>query len=307
MNIFNTRALYLQACLNSKDLHAMTDDERRNLQAHLRQIYLDIEEVCQKHSLQMMVAYGTVIGALRHKGFIPWDDDIDLLMPRKDYDLLVNKYAEELPAKYKIFSPNSKNGPIYRFAKVVDTTTRFALSPSNATEKNGIFVDIFPLENAYTSKLRIRWIQLKACFLMFIATSVASWKSKSNEEKRLMTSSLAGSFVFYLRQSIGFLYSWRSPEEWYDTFDKAVTNNPDSGFFMVPSAGPNYKYFMPMDRNIFLPTRRMPFDDIEVNVPNLPEVHCEIEYGDWRRIPPENERWQHFINEIRFSLEGHIC
>ena len=116
-----------------------------------------------------------------------------------------------------------------------------------------------------------------------------------------MTMSLAGSFNFYLRQSVGILFSWRSPEKWYDTFDKAVTGNPESGFFMVPSGGPNYKYFMPMDWSIFLPTKRMPFDDIEVNVPNLPEVHCEIEYGDWHRIPPENERWQHFINEIKFS------
>ena len=299
--MFNNRAIFMQACKNSKDLHVMTDEERNKLQAHLRQIYLDIEKVCQKHNLQMMVAYGTVLGALRHKGFIPWDDDIDLMMPRKDYDLLVNKYAEELPAKYKIFSPNSKYGPIYRFAKVVDTTTRFTLSPSIATEKNGIFVDIFPLENAFTGKLRIRWIQLKACFLMYVATSVANWRSESKEEKLLMTTSIAGSFIFYLRQSIGFLFSWRSPEKWYDTFDKAVTNNPESGFFMVPSGGPNYKYFMPMDRNIFLPTKRLPFDDIEVNVPNLPEVHCEIEYGDWHRIPPENERWQHFINEIKFS------
>ena len=221
----------MQACKNSKDLHVMTDEERNKLQAHLRQIYLDIEKVCQKHNLQMMVAYGTVLGALRHKGFIPWDDDIDLMMPRKDYDLLVNKYAEELPAKYKIFSPNSKNGPIYRFAKVVDTTTRFTLTPSIATEKNGIFVDIFPLENAFTSKLRIRWTQLKACFLMYVATSVANWRSESKEEKLLMTTSIAGSFIFYLRQSIGFLFSWRSPEKWYDTFDKAVTNNPESGFF----------------------------------------------------------------------------
>lgn len=301
MNLFNTRALYWEACRNSKNLHAMTDDERRTLQAHLRHIYLDIEKVCKKHNLQMMVAYGTVLGALRHKGFIPWDDDIDLLMPRKDYDLLVNKYAEELPAKYKIFSPNSKFGPIYRFAKVVDTTTRFTLSPSNATEKNGIFIDIFPLENAYTNKLKIKWIQLKACFLMFVATSVASWKSKSNEEKQLMTSSIAGSFLFYLRQTIGFLFSWRSTEKWYDTFDKAVTDNPESGFYMIPSEGPKSSNFIPMPKDLFLPVKRMPFDDIEVSVPNQPETYCEIEYGDWRRIPPENERWQHFINEIKFS------
>ena len=69
MKIFNTRALLMQAYQNSKYLHVMTDEERYKLQTHLRQIYLDIERVCQKHGLQMMVAYGTVLGALRHKGY----------------------------------------------------------------------------------------------------------------------------------------------------------------------------------------------------------------------------------------------
>lgn len=302
MNIFNTRDLYMQACMKSKHLHAMTDEERMKLQAHLRQMYLDIEKVCHKHNLQMMVAYGTVIGALRHKGFIPWDDDIDLMMPRKDYDLLVNEYADELPAKYKIYSPNSKYGPIYRFAKVVDTTTKFTLSPGNATEKNGIFIDIFPLENAYISKWHIKWVQLKGCFLMYVATSVADWKSKSKEDKALMTSTIAGSLNYYFRQTIGFLFSWMSPEGWYNAFDNAMTSNPETGYYMIPSGGAMYRYFMPMEKNIFFPIKRMPFDDIVVNVPNQPDKHCEIEYGDWQRIPPENERWQHFINEIKFSI-----
>lgn len=302
MNIFNTKELYLKACKKNCDLHTMTAEERTMLQAHLRGMYLDIEAVCRRHDLQMMVAYGTVIGALRHKGFIPWDDDIDLMMPRKDYDLLINQYADELPEKYKIFSPNSKFGPIYRFAKVVDTTTRFTLSPKNATEKNGIFVDIFPLENACISKWKTRWIQIKACFLMYVATSVDKWKSKSDATRKIMKSSLMGSFNYYFRQTLGFMFSWLSPEEWYNIFDKAVTGNPESGFYMVPSGGFKYRYFMPMDKNIFLPVKRMPFDDIEVNVPNMPEEHCKIEYGNWQRIPLENERWQHFINEIKFSL-----
>ena len=292
----------MQVCRKSNDLHVMTDEERSGLQAHLRKMYLDIEEVCKRHNLQMMVAYGSVLGALRHKGFIPWDDDIDLLMPRKDYDLLVNEYADELPTKYKIYSPNSKNGPIYRFAKVVDTTTRFTSTPEKATERNGIFVDIFPLENAVTDKLHIRWIQIKACFLMYVATSVVGWRSKSKASRRLMTSSFAGAINYFLRQAIGFFFNWRNPNKWYDVFDKAVTGLPESGYYMVPSGGADIKYFTPMPKDMFLPTKRMPFDDIIVNVPNQPERHCEMEYGDWKRIPPENERWQHFIREIRFSV-----
>ncbi len=302
MKLFNTKNIFMKACYKSNDLHAITAEERTKLQAHLRKMYLDIEEVCKSHNLQMMVAYGSVIGALRHKGFIPWDDDIDLLMPRNDYNLLVNEYADELPAKYTIYSPNSIHGPIYRFAKVVDTTTRFTLSPEKATEKSGIFIDIFPLENAATGKLHIRWIQIKACFLMYVATSVAGWRSKSKANKKMMTSSFAGAINYYLRQTIGFFFNWRSPEKWYNIFDKSVTGLPESGFFMVPSGGANIRYFTPIDKRFFLPTRRMPFDDITVNVPNQPEAHCEMEYGDWKRIPPENERWQHFIREIKFSV-----
>lgn len=281
----------------------MTNDELIRLQNHLKNMYLDIEKVCQNHNLQVMVAFGSIIGVLRHRGFIPWDDDIDLYMPRKDYDLLINEYANELPKKYKIFSPNSKHGPLSRFAKVVDTTTRFTLTPENANEKDGIFIDIFPLENACVNKFCIRWCQIKACFLMYVATSVANWKSKSKIEKKIMTSSLTISINYYIRQFIGFLFSWRSPAEWHNKFDKAMTGKPESGFFMSPSGGPQYKYFVPMEKDLYIPTKRMVFDDIEVNVPNQPEKLCEIEYGDWKRIPPECERWKHYINEIKFDLD----
>lgn len=133
--MLSTRNLYMQACYKSKDLYQMTDEERLKLQAHLRQMYLEIEKVCDRHGLRMMVAYGSALGALRHQGFIPWDDDLDLLMPREDYDRLINNYADELPQQYKVFAPNSKNGPICRFTKVVDTTTRFLGPGAKDSEK----------------------------------------------------------------------------------------------------------------------------------------------------------------------------
>ena len=127
--MLSTKDLYMKACMQSEELHAMTDEERSRLQEHLRKMYLEIEKVCDRHNLCMCTGYGTVLGAIRHKGFIPWDDDMDLLMPREDYDKLINLYADELPENLKIYAPNSKQKAIYRFAKVVDTNTRFYCCP----------------------------------------------------------------------------------------------------------------------------------------------------------------------------------
>ena len=69
--MLSTKDLYMKACMQSKELHAMTDKERSHLQEHLRNMYLEIEKVCDRHNLRMCTGYGTVLGAIRHKAFIP--------------------------------------------------------------------------------------------------------------------------------------------------------------------------------------------------------------------------------------------
>lgn len=300
MNIFGTRELYMQACHRAKDLHAMTAEERERLQAHLRKMYKEIETVCDRHGLIVMLAYGSVIGALRHKGFIPWDDDIDLFMPREDYDKLINVFAHELPPNYKIFAPNSKNGPIYRFAKVIDTSTRFITPGADRSlETKGVFVDIFPLENAPINRRDIRWQQFKSSTIMYIATSVVSYKCNNKKYKKIMCSTIPGAFNFCFRWIIGFLFSWATPEQWFNIFDCSVRHNTKTGYYNIPSAGPKQKYFLPMKKSLFEPVRKVPFDDIEAYIPHEAETLLELEYGDWHKIPSEQERWVHFIEEIK--------
>ena len=119
----------------------MTDEERTRLQQHLLEMYKEIEAVCVKHDLTVMLAYGSVLGAIRHGGFIPWDDDMDLFMPRRDYELLINDYADDLPEHLKVYAPNCKNGTYGRFAKVIDTKTKFipAGVEDTGSPKQGIF------------------------------------------------------------------------------------------------------------------------------------------------------------------------
>ena len=74
----------------------------------LLEMYSDILRVCEKYNIRVMLGGGSALGAVRHGGFIPWDDDLDLIMPREDYNKFISVFDKELSDLYEITSPNSK-------------------------------------------------------------------------------------------------------------------------------------------------------------------------------------------------------
>lgn len=99
-------------------LRELTDKERERLRKCLFSIYKDIALVCSKYGLCFMLGGGSVLGAVRHKGFIPWDDDIDLMMPREDYMKFISVFNKELGNKYDLFYPFSNEGKFQYFVQV---------------------------------------------------------------------------------------------------------------------------------------------------------------------------------------------
>ena len=102
-------------------------------------------EYCDRHALTYYAAYGTLLGAVRHGGPIPWDDDIDVIMPRPDYDLLVECFNNEHPDDTKLLAPGDEDYPI-QFAKVVSLRTAMAERNALFPPDYGVFVDVFPLD-----------------------------------------------------------------------------------------------------------------------------------------------------------------
>lgn len=122
---------------------------KRILDDELKAIELDIlvsfDSICKKYNLTYYLAYGTLLGAVRHKGFIPWDDDIDVFMPRPDYDKLISIVGNMLiDGKYELQTPVTKDY-IYPFAKLSDIRTR-VIEKWMLTNILGVYIDIFPLD-----------------------------------------------------------------------------------------------------------------------------------------------------------------
>jgi len=129
----------------------------RPLQLRILQNLLALHRVCQEHNLRYYLWAGTQLGAVRHKGFIPWDDDVDVAMPRRDYDLLMAHAAEWLPAPYEMvsFETDPANYPL-PFAKLQDGSTTL-IERMHLSYLGGIYLDIFPLDGMPASRLKQRW------------------------------------------------------------------------------------------------------------------------------------------------------
>jgi len=122
----------------------MTEMTLQEVQRVSLDILTDVHEFCESHNIKYSLAYGTLIGAIRHKGFIPWDDDIDIVIPRPDFDRFCRDFQSA--QGYKLYVPEAENNYL-TFARVCDnertqTRTNSPWSP----EQTGVWIDVFPLD-----------------------------------------------------------------------------------------------------------------------------------------------------------------
>lgn len=113
-------------------------------------ILLEFDKICKKNGLHYSLAYGTLIGAIRHKGFIPWDDDIDIMMPRDDYNKLVRLKIKN--SDYEILSYENSKNYNYLFSKMIDKKT-ILIEDGRYGRKIGVYIDIFPIDKLDYSKI----------------------------------------------------------------------------------------------------------------------------------------------------------
>ncbi|MBQ6038527.1 MAG: LicD family protein [Bacteroidaceae bacterium] len=131
------------------------------------EILRDVHNFCVKNNIRYTLQGGTLLGAIRHKGFIPWDDDIDIAMPRPDYMRFIKTYTSE--NGFVAFSrelPEYKNSVFIAFTRICDVRRSYvddSLLPWTSRNK-GVWIDLFPLDGVEDSISRLKWRLKKMCF-----------------------------------------------------------------------------------------------------------------------------------------------
>lgn len=256
----------------------------------------ELDRVCREHDLRFVLAYGTLIGAMRHEGFIPWDDDIDVQMPRADYERLYELYQDGAFASHYRLVSYRDGSSIYPFFKLVDTRTLAHESFVDDKLASGLWVDIFPLEwvdysDGRTEKIarqayRLVWARhLAATDPRFAASVVARWV------KRII-------YPFTCR--IDPLILARRADE----LGKSANEN---GEFL--SGGGCMRYALVVDdrmeRHLYEETDLFPvaeasFEGEHFPVPAKASKVLSSYYGDWQRIPAPDERPPAHLREVEW-------
>ena len=163
-------------------------EEIRKLQIS---ILLYVHEFCKKNNIRYSLSGGTLLGAVRHKGYIPWDDDIDIMMPRPDYERFVNEFNENRKdVEYKVICSYNDSQFFQPFAKVVNTKTFLKETYKRPVAQMGVYIDVFPIDGLPNDE------QKREKYWNFIARqkniSTAVYENDNSREKGIKK--LQGSF-----------------------------------------------------------------------------------------------------------------
>lgn len=259
-----------------------------DLQKKELELFKAFAEVCEKHHLQYFLVGGSALGAIRHKGFIPWDDDIDVGMPRKDYDQFMLLQDEFKGTPY--FIQNFRTDPcyVYNYGKLRDSSTTFIENLyKNHRINHGVWLDIFPIDGfskkkkpreKFANKIMYIWLQVYCSYMWALRRKVR----KQTWLKDILLNIAAG-FFFIL--DIGH-YRNKKVERIVHKIplEESTMGGNFFGFNMKREA---------MDSSIYKEFIKVPFEDTEAYVLKNYDTYLRNLYGEYMTPPPEGKQYGH--------------
>lgn len=254
----------------------MKDIQLEELKTIQVEILQAVHDYCTEKGLKYSLCGGALIGAIRHKGFIPWDDDIDILMPRKDYMELCNHFNENT-GPYKLQSLYNNPNFDLPFAKVEDSRTVIEEN-TNRAHKIGVSIDVFPYDNLGNTETESYKKE----------QSVALWRTlyKGKMIKVTNRNSFVKKCSIYASKVVASFFTIRYLAERIDKKSGDIAFATEYVGDLVWGYGKREI----VKRNVFENVVMVPFEDRQFFAFSEYDTYLRQVYGDYMQLPPEDKR-----------------
>lgn len=296
----NHKQLYNEAAVNFDKLIEIDDEMRKNIQCVLLEMYDDLANVCQAQNISLFLLGGSALGAVRHKGFIPWDDDLDVGMSRSDYEKFKTVFEEKLGDKYLLNAPNYIDLPKARFPKILKKgTVMCEIGDKKSPDAQGIFLDIFIIENTPDSNIARNVKGIISNMLEYIASQVYFYENK--DETSIEFDKKVSPSGYYVRNLTGMLFSFYPAGKWFSIVDKFIQHKNSNSKYCNIATGRKHYFGEILPRKVYFDGTYGTFCGRKVLLPNDVDSYLKNLYGDYMQIPPPEKRERHFIEKIDFG------
>ena len=251
-------------------------DELKSFQLEMLK---QISDYCETFHLTYFLAYGTLLGAVRHKGYIPWDDDIDIMMPRRDYSFFLEHFNGQIP-NLVVAAPEIIPNYYATYANVYDNRTILEEEiVSNGKMDLGVKIDVFPLD--YVPSDEIIYDEL--------------WKRSRHDVLKLIMKSKKLSYChgseFFKLALRKMMYSFESVQHIHKRHLKLLNEERyKSDGPLMDVVAMTWGRKMPLSQDDLFPVKKLSFEGYEFCVPNDYDKVLRKIYGDYMKLPPEEER-----------------